>query len=131
MKHRIRGIFALVTLTGTVATCPAEEEFIFPVGLWVTDMPGYDEYMTPSKLVDLRSKGIEMLEMNGDVTRLKKHLAMADSFWFKVYAVPSKFQAIAYYGHDDTAAVFPYFKNYNQIRYSSSTFNDTLDIKVS
>jgi len=92
MKHRIRGIFALVTLAGTVATCPAEEEFIFPVGLWVTDMPGYDENMTSEKRVDLRSRGVEMVLLNGDVTRLKKHLAMADSYGFKVYAVPSKFR---------------------------------------
>ena len=137
MKHRIRGIFALVTLTVTVATCPAEEEFIFPVGLWVTNniwQPPDEPFDYSSvKLVDLRSKGVEMILLGGVyVDNLKGMLARADSFGFRVYAVPKEFQVLAKYGHDPVFdSLNPYFKNHNQIRYSSSTFNDTLDIKVS
>jgi hypothetical protein len=145
------GLFAGLLALALVGHCA--EEFVFPVGLWVLDMPGYQTALTDERVVDLRSRGIEMVVMDGfytwtqklasgdsvqlDVDSLKRKLAWADSFGFKVYAVPQFFNGcLRLYGRNtERNPPFSYFRGDNPLPdddwFMRSEFEDSLGKWVS
>ena len=122
--------------------------------------PGWPFYVSNEGLVDLRSRGVEVMLLNGiyqgqgpaqcqnhfgrvhfdcvmgDVRNLRDKLARADSFGFKVYADPKTFDdPLHYWGHSpSTNPDYPYFR-YNgdsiNYRYTAAEFDSMLDEWVS
>ena len=151
----------IIVPAALVAICPSSrggEVFVFPVGIWVTeDLRRADERwpfdIPAERLVDLRSKGVEMIILNGwysgkkwyevagniwfdtvmvDVVTLRQKLARADSFGFLVYADPKSIdETLKYWGHNPENVQYPYFRMYNDQQFSEQAFKDTLDSLVS
>ncbi|MFQ5905580.1 MAG: hypothetical protein ACE5JA_03320 [bacterium] len=156
MKRMYSGITVLVALLAISGLSRAGEQFVFPVGIWVTEdlrRSGWPFDIPAEELVDLRSKGVEMILLNGrysnlkwyqvagriwfdtvmvDVATLRQKLARADSFGFLVYADPKSIdETLKYWGHNPDFGLTPYFRYYDYERFTAATFRDTLDSLVS
>lgn len=158
MKLMSCGLAVLATFLVFSGISQAGEEFVFPVGIWVTeDLRRTEEHwpfdIAAGRLVDLRSKGVEMILLNGwysgkkwyqiqgniwfdsvmvDVAVLREKLARADSFGFLVYADPKSIdQTLKYWGHDPEDTLKPYFRMDDNERFTTATFQDTLGSLVS
>jgi hypothetical protein len=151
-------VFLILTGFLVIASTAFTENPIFPVGLIVVeDFRDFDNGwpfdLSPEALVDLRSKGMEVIHLNGiyelahpghggriffdwvmeDVDTLRRKLARADSFGFVAYGGVRAFDdALRRWGHDPIRSpTEPYFRWLFANRYSASAFRDTLDSLVS
>jgi hypothetical protein len=156
MKWSSRYLGILVLLVVVSGATRAQEEYVFPVGIWLVE--GEEGASGPfdlpaERVVDLRSKGVEMILLSGrysgkswlqvqgniwfdtvmvDVNTLRGKLARADSFGFLVYADPKSIdETMKYWGHYPPDVFYPYFRYDRTNLFSSQAFNDTLDSLVS
>ena len=161
---RVFSTMILISLVSAGVVAGSGEEFIFPVGIFVADNlqePGWPFDLPDKKLVDLRSRGVEVILLNGiykyqvgdacknlegrvnfdcvmnDVRTLRTELTRADSFGFLADAMPKTFDdALKLYGlNTEDRPPFSYFRtdnpNHDSLWFMEEEFSDSLDKWVS
>jgi hypothetical protein len=152
----MRAAVGAVMFLAMATTTFSGEEFVFPVGTIAVDNlweDGWPFDLSPEALVDLRSRGVEVVSLSGiyelahdghqgrivfdwvmeDVDTLAKKLARADSFGLLAWAGIRTFDdALRRWGHDPVRdSLSPYFRWDFANRYSAIAFRDSLDLWVS